>query len=70
MTVKFEIVIVTISIHALRGEGDSLKTRSSCRSLQISIHALRGEGDEHGRRYAQLSSISIHALRGEGDIYV
>ena len=35
----------TISIHALRGEGDQGK-RIFYLSYQISIHALRGEGDK------------------------
>ena len=34
-----------ISIHALRGEGDS-GLRSMTRGRMISIHALRGEGDD------------------------
>ena len=34
----------TISIHALRGEGDPLKIGYNFAYL-ISIHALRGEGD-------------------------
>ena len=56
-----------ISIHALRGEGDSVR-RVQQRGKYISIHALRGEGD-----IGQLEDksndeiISIHALRGEGD---
>ena len=35
----------TISIHALRGEGDPLPAEQSVVFQQISIHALRGEGD-------------------------
>ena len=36
----------TISIHALRGEGDSVGyALADCSG--ISIHALRGEGDYH-----------------------
>ena len=35
----------TISIHALREEGDRLDNRVSHRPLVISIHALREEGD-------------------------
>ena len=34
-----------ISIHALRGEGDTLRFEVSQLSNSISIHALRGEGD-------------------------
>ena len=36
---------MTISIHALRGEGDLLRSVSKIVALIISIHALRGEGD-------------------------
>ena len=58
----------TISIHALRGEGDI-----RCRvvfpvDLIISIHALRGEGDLPDKEKELPIDISIHALRGEGDI--
>ena len=35
---------VRISIHALRGEGDS-SAMQRCVFVHISIHALRGEGD-------------------------
>ena len=61
-----ERVKAEISIHALRGEGDSDELEV-VDSLDISIHALRGEGDANlfSGRYA--SVISIHALRGEGD---
>ena len=34
-----------ISIHALRGEGDTAQFISKISSGLISIHALRGEGD-------------------------
>ena len=36
---------VTISIHALRGEGDVEDMSTGLIRLYISIHALRGEGD-------------------------
>ena len=36
---------ITISIHALREEGDLRPSRVSARHGQISIHALREEGD-------------------------
>ena len=36
---------MTISIHALRGEGDTLQPRAYAALDRISIHALRGEGD-------------------------
>ena len=34
-----------ISIHALRGEGDTGKNNIRNNDIKISIHALRGEGD-------------------------
>ena len=40
-----QISSVTISIHALREEGDALRGCAARRPLQISIHALREEGD-------------------------
>ncbi len=36
---------VCISIHALRGEGDT-DSKDSNTNQEISIHALRGEGDK------------------------
>ena len=60
-----ECEVTEISIHALRGEGDS-RVPSFDLFKRISIHALRGEGDSACR--SRLSAaISIHALRGEGD---
>ncbi len=38
----------TISIHALRGEGDQRRRTGHRRHCGISIHALRGEGDRIG----------------------
>ena len=35
----------SISIHALREEGDTRTCRGRRRSVEISIHALREEGD-------------------------
>ena len=35
----------SISIHALRGEGDGAKDQIVNLDFVISIHALRGEGD-------------------------
>ena len=55
-----------ISIHALRGEGDTPAIEVSL-SVCISIHALRGEGDRSGPSQPGAFLISIHALRGEGD---
>ena len=57
----------TISIHALRGEGDVYSQRQKP-ARGISIHALRGEGDKYVENFAAMRDrISIHALRGEGD---
>ncbi len=58
---------VTISIHALRGEGD-LSYLASLGCIGISIHALRGEGDLSYLASLGCIGISIHALRGEGDL--
>ena len=60
---------VTISIHALRGEGDP-ETAGRAGGRRISIHALRGEGDGGGHNVRDGHWISIHALRGEGDAAV
>ena len=38
-------VAKTISIHALRGEGDDRRQERCRQQRHISIHALRGEGD-------------------------
>ena len=61
------LVLLVISIHALREEGD-LVGSYHCEAHDISIHALREEGDvlSQGRFLAE-ESISIHALREEGD---
>ena len=56
----------SISIHALREEGDRRRcTRGS--DGKISIHALREEGDLRSCPVYGLPVISIHALREEGD---
>ena len=58
--------LISISIHALREEGDfhsiPLRYHSS-----ISIHALREEGDVEISDKTVQVPISIHALREEGD---
>ena len=56
----------TISIHALREEGDSQASHCKEAGL-ISIHALREEGDVGVDVLYLLRRISIHALREEGD---
>ena len=63
------LVLLIISIHALRKEGDLPTGHSLLVLLIISIHALRKEGDlvvlhEGGQQFY----ISIHALRKEGDV--
>ena len=57
----------SISIHALRVEGDGYINISN-NSTDISIHALRVEGDMYAAYlYRRRREISIHALRVEGD---
>ena len=45
--VEIMVALIHISIHALRGEGDSNPPLSVSEPYQISIHALRGEGDNY-----------------------
>ncbi len=59
---------VSISIHALREEGDGILIGRPSHFFLISIHALREEGDCVCGVYTALVAISIHALREEGDI--
>ena len=57
----------SISIHALREEGDAEINRG-CNGIHvISIHALREEGDRLYFLFGYGKHISIHALREEGD---
>ena len=58
----------SISIHALREEGD--RSINVIRHVlhSISIHALREEGDRSRRKSLYHENISIHALREEGDL--
>ena len=56
----------SISIHALREEGDWWMAIKS-KEAEISIHALREEGDDLRPPAQHDHSISIHALREEGD---
>ena len=61
-------VLVSISIHALREEGDCLNHICVVVVFLISIHALREEGDRPGPApRSTFAPISIHALREEGD---
>ena len=58
----------SISIHALREEGDQSPRWFSEGDGCISIHALREEGDRKETAYLIVAdAISIHALREEGD---
>ena len=41
----YRYIIVSISIHALREEGDPVKVSANTALILISIHALREEGD-------------------------
>ena len=60
---------MTISIHALRVEGDSRRASIGQRVV-ISIHALRVEGDACKlAKVLSIRPISIHALRVEGDFF-
>ncbi len=67
-TFPFQSTFISISIHALRGEGDTFEIIQFLIKAYISIHALRGEGDMAICTSGQDWDISIHALRGEGDI--
>ena len=59
---------ITISIHALREEGDTSLVPVLTLPHEISIHALREEGDRTiTTSSASFPHISIHALREEGD---
>ena len=58
---------ITISIHALREEGDLYLLTVPPTSIKISIHALREEGDLLRSPDGAELLISIHALREEGD---
>ena len=59
---------ISISIHALRVEGDPRKSFEPEQIRLISIHALRVEGDRHVFGFFFCcGGISIHALRVEGD---
>ena len=60
---------MTISIHALREEGDG-KSAQAHGPQDISIHALREEGDQRIIDFLEVGlNISIHALREEGDCF-
>ena len=54
----------SISIHALREEGDG-PAGGTAYHHRISIHALREEGDKKDNLPTRQEKISIHALREE-----
>ena len=58
--------VFEVSIHAFRGEGDTVNALSRDRDL-VSIHAFRGEGDRGRAGRSTCFGVSIHAFRGEGD---
>ena len=61
-------MFLSISIHALREEGDE-DAHGNYMTEQISIHALREEGDPViPLKLCGLVEFSIHALREEGDV--
>ena len=61
------LTIMSISIHALREEGDFEAEILFVQDFCISIHALREEGDGRAAPADDAMFISIHALREEGD---
>ena len=66
----FMPLMILISIHALRVEGDN-RGAGERGIFCISIHALRVEGDGCDMHSAVIAAqISIHALRVEGDVSV
>ena len=62
--------LFSISIHALREEGDIGGNFPRKSPQKISIHALREEGDRVYAHGLGNKFISIHALREEGDANV
>ena len=65
---KFPRIPRSISIHALREEGDG--QRKSCAGNAQNFNPRPPRGGRHPRTWDYLSrfSISIHALREEGDL--
>ena len=61
------LATMSISIHALLAESDSLSGTDFYRSAIISIHALLAESDIGPRTQCSRHSISIHALLAESD---
>ena len=67
LSLQSRLCASTISIHALREEGDFVSSEVAYTRFGISIHALREEGDRCSTVYVVRETISIHALREEGD---
>ena len=61
-------VLLQISIHTLRMEGDQAGTGFVLCQHNISIHTLRMEGDYKDLVGNGIKPISIHTLRMEGDV--
>ena len=59
--------IISISIHALRGEGDSNSINAEGRALQFQSTPSVGRATLIYFLVSSYPVISIHALRGEGD---
>ena len=57
----------SISIHALRGEGDEKKNRHKKLDKYFNPRPPWGGRQQNSKSPNMTSSISIHALRGEGD---
>ena len=67
LIVSDELVLIGISTHALREEGDDDLPGLYSR-MGISTHALREEGDQVTVLCSLAGLISTHALREEGDV--
>ena len=63
-------LIVQISIHALRGEGDSKARCDMCRYQKFLSTPSVGRATQVWMMMVAGKKISIHALRGEGDFLV
>ena len=61
-------MLLSISTHALREEGDGRRLCAWGGVCKISTHALREEGDRGEQPGDDHKQISTHALREEGDL--
>ena len=59
-TAKSSVLVLPISIHALREEGDAQRLRRAPQLRRISIHALREEGDSKNREKTLCFCLIIH----------